>query len=183
MAIASLSLSSNANSAQISYQGSLTNGSSSTGQVSARSWVDDIGSDVDFWAFAGVAGHQYQLKASRLDLGLDTAFSLYEGFIVADDSEFDHGRSFGGATLIDTADDELPVSGGPFGDPFLEFTALSTGIFTVAIGDFDGDGTGPFNYSLELTEVSAVPVPAAVWLFGSALIGLVGLRRKGSALQ
>lgn len=27
-------------------------------------------------------------------------------------------------------------------------------------------------------SVSAVPVPAAVWLFGSALIGLVGIRRK-----
>ncbi|MBT5890853.1 MAG: VPLPA-CTERM sorting domain-containing protein [Chromatiales bacterium] len=25
--------------------------------------------------------------------------------------------------------------------------------------------------------VTAVPVPAAVWLFGSALIGLTGLRR------
>jgi len=30
-------------------------------------------------------------------------------------------------------------------------------------------------------EVSAVPVPAAVWLFGSGLIGLVGVvRRKKS---
>lgn len=28
-------------------------------------------------------------------------------------------------------------------------------------------------------EVSQVPVPAAVWLFGSAILGLVGLRRKG----
>jgi hypothetical protein len=30
--------------------------------------------------------------------------------------------------------------------------------------------------------VSAVPVPAAVWLFGSGLLGLVGIsRRKKSA--
>lgn len=28
-------------------------------------------------------------------------------------------------------------------------------------------------------SVTPVPVPAAVWLFGSALIGLVGIRRKG----
>jgi hypothetical protein len=27
-------------------------------------------------------------------------------------------------------------------------------------------------------SVSAVPVPSAVWLFGSALAGLVGLRRR-----
>jgi hypothetical protein len=32
--------------------------------------------------------------------------------------------------------------------------------------------------SLKITSMSAVPVPAAAWLFGSALIGLVGLRRK-----
>jgi len=30
----------------------------------------------------------------------------------------------------------------------------------------------------ELNRVSAVPVPAAVWLFGSALIGLVGITRR-----
>jgi len=33
------------------------------------------------------------------------------------------------------------------------------------------------------TKVSAVPVPAAVWLFGSALMGLVGVsRRKSTAV-
>lgn len=35
--------------------------------------------------------------------------------------------------------------------------------------------------SLHLTEVSAVPVPAAVWLFGSGLIGLVGFARRKKA--
>ncbi len=32
-----------------------------------------------------------------------------------------------------------------------------------------------------LTEVAAVPVPSAIWLFGSALIGLVGFNRRKSA--
>ena len=32
--------------------------------------------------------------------------------------------------------------------------------------------------SLTVTSVSAVPVPAAVWLFGSGLIGLVGVARR-----
>lgn len=30
----------------------------------------------------------------------------------------------------------------------------------------------------DVADVSAVPVPAAAWLFGSALIGLVGIKRK-----
>jgi len=36
-----------------------------------------------------------------------------------------------------------------------------------------------FNWSYSI-EASAVPVPAAVWLFGSALIGLVSFRRKSN---
>ena len=35
--------------------------------------------------------------------------------------------------------------------------------------------------AFHLTEVSAVPVPAAVWLFGSGLIGLAGMARRKSA--
>ncbi|MDH5571855.1 MAG: VPLPA-CTERM sorting domain-containing protein [Gammaproteobacteria bacterium] len=35
--------------------------------------------------------------------------------------------------------------------------------------------------SMHVTSVSAVPVPAAVWLFGSGLIGLVGFARRKKA--
>jgi len=34
---------------------------------------------------------------------------------------------------------------------------------------------------VQLTSISSVPVPAAVWLFGSGLIGLVGLARRKKA--
>jgi hypothetical protein len=54
----------------------------------------------------------------------------------------------------------------------------------------NGDGTGSvvldaltvrgdtFSWSLTGDVVSAVPVPAAVWLFGSGLIGLAGVARR-----
>jgi len=32
--------------------------------------------------------------------------------------------------------------------------------------------------SLTVTSVAAVPLPGAVWLFGSSLLGLLGLRKK-----
>ena len=35
--------------------------------------------------------------------------------------------------------------------------------------------------SLTVTSISAVPVPAAVWLFGSGLIGLIGFARRKAA--
>jgi hypothetical protein len=33
-------------------------------------------------------------------------------------------------------------------------------------------------YGIEISQVSAVPVPAAVWLFGSGLLGLIGVARR-----
>lgn len=52
--------------------------------------------------------------------------------------------------------------------------------------DIDGDGTpgarmvdGPFpGFSANFTPGPAVPIPAAVWLFGSGLLGLVGVARR-----
>ena len=35
------------------------------------------------------------------------------------------------------------------------------------------------DYAYRVSFVSAVPVPAAVWLFGTAIIGLVGLGKRG----
>ncbi len=48
----------------------------------------------------------------------------------------------------------------------------------------DASGFGGVGYALHLegsvATVSAVPVPAAVWLFGSGLLGLVGVARRKS---
>ncbi|MDC3332872.1 VPLPA-CTERM sorting domain-containing protein [bacterium] len=40
------------------------------------------------------------------------------------------------------------------------------------------DGRDRVFASADIVDVQAVPVPAAAWLFGSAMIGLVGLRRS-----
>ena len=48
---------------------------------------------------------------------------------------------------------------------------------TVPLGDISG--FGGVRYALHLEgAVSAVPVPAAAWLFGSGLLGLIGISRK-----
>ncbi len=53
--------------------------------------------------------------------------------------------------------------------------------FLTAVTDFqisiDGKAAGLSNYRAYGTP-NAVPVPAAVWLFGSALAGLIGAKRK-----
>jgi hypothetical protein len=51
--------------------------------------------------------------------------------------------------------------------------------------DFAGDGTGTLladagalGTSTGVFDVAAIPVPAAAWLFGSALLGLAGIKRR-----
>lgn len=50
--------------------------------------------------------------------------------------------------------------------------------FSSATLQFDAAAEGAFLYSVDDITVSAVPVPAAVWLFGSGLIGLVGFSKR-----
>ncbi len=44
-----------------------------------------------------------------------------------------------------------------------------------------GSKENGFGAYIELTEVQAVPVPAAAWLFGSSLLGLAGITRSRKA--
>ena len=66
--------------------------------------------------------------------------------------------------------DLLTALGVPVNAPF-EFFGFSVGF------DFDGDGNATA-ISTDIINTSPVPVPAAVWLFGSGLIGLVGIARR-----
>ena len=63
----------------------------------------------------------------------------------------------------------LLALGGPILGRVIEFTAASGSEFW---DDHNND------YALAGVAVSAVPVPAAAWLFGSALIGLIGFSKR-----
>lgn len=66
----------------------------------------------------------------------------------------------------------------------ITFNATAGQIYTIVLGGFR---TGDWNttidgYQLSVSQGAAVPIPAAVWLFGSAMAGLgVFGRRKGQA--
>lgn len=69
----------------------------------------------------------------------------------------------------------------------LTLNNLAAGDYIIFLGGYLGTA-GPaqannhvaYTASISATSVSAVPVPAAVWLFGSSLVGLLGFNRKKS---
>ncbi len=61
-----------------------------------------------------------------------------------------------------------------------EFTAQAGQVYSIYLGGYRGSDsweTGRDYYSMTI-NTSAVPVPAAVWMFGSGLLGLLGLRKR-----
>jgi len=80
-----------------------------------------------------------------------------------------------------------PIFGTPFeiGSPWVNFTAQwnsgSDSIAEIRIYERSLVASGN-DFGLDDISLKAVPLPAAVWLFGSGLIGLIGVaRRKANA--
>lgn len=103
---------------------------------------------------------------------LVTGQTIYNGSPAPDGSTFEQaGTTFDGTSGV------LEITA--FSVPFyaaipitLNFAADGTGTMFMT-GTSLGTSTGDFTWA-----ASAVPVPAASWLFGSALVGLAGLVRK-----
>ena len=95
-----------------------------------------------------------------------TQFSAYDGddnLVGLIDSENFHDNSFAGTTTEDR-----------FFGVFHE-----AGIARFTIRD-PGSGNGIELDHLQYGGISAVPLPAALWLFGTALLGLVGVIKRGN---
>lgn len=103
------------------------------------------------------------------------------------------GNSFtiyAGNYTYSNADDDFFTSGYPLlhfeGDPvpYLDFWhANMTTFLSDGAGFFNAEDANSGQLAGVWTEYNAtvVPVPAAVWLFGSGLLGLVGIARRKSA--
>ena len=111
------------------------------------------------------------------------AFSIYQGFATG------HGLS--GMNLLGTVFANaigqsiglsVALTGNYMSDP------ATAGEYTIVVGDqggingsFDGHiklGVEASATALYATQVAAVPVPGAIWLFGSALAGFIGFGRR-----
>jgi hypothetical protein len=82
-----------------------------------------------------------------------------------------------GCTLIDAWSTAIPVGyGSTLTYAVLPTTVLSAGTYVLEVrGNVVGLAGGSYSGVL---NIAPVPVPATLWLFGSALAGLVAVRRK-----
>ena len=121
--------------------------------------------DFDAYAFDAVAGSLVRLAAEgtayRLDMLLE-AFSPEGGLL--DSASCDAGS----ASTCST---------------FLDITITDTGLHSFLVADLGNLHTGGYNFSVtcissDCDGSTVIPVPPAVWLFGSGLIGLVGVARS-----
>ena len=70
-------------------------------------------------------------------------------------------------------------------DPLIDEGVTDVNWFALGVGEIKFMGvdanTGTLDGGYDLISYSFVPVPAAVWLFGSGLIGLIGVARRKKA--
>ena len=64
---------------------------------------------------------------------------------------------------------------------FPQSDSVMATINTPGISWIYASGEGGTAVSIDLIRYNAVPIPAAVWLFGSGLLGLIGIARKKTA--
>jgi hypothetical protein len=103
---------------------------------------------------------------------LPTGETTYDGTPAAPGSTFEQaGTTFDGTsgiinilTFSPTFNAFIPIA--------LTFNADGTGSVFADAGAL-GTASGPLDWT-----ITAVPVPAAAWLFGSALLGLAGIKRR-----
>jgi len=157
--------------------------------------------DANSWAAGlSVGGVDGWRLPSTIDVGNDggTYANIFQGvdygFNILTDSEMSnmYYNVLGNLAIYDTEGAYLPsiFNTGQFINLMsyyywssTEYVATDGGAWGFVMGNhgYQGDYGQPDEYyawAVKTGDVSAVPVPAAVWLFGSGLIGLVGFARR-----
>ena len=111
---------------------------------------------------SGTFSYDYTLSAGQIAAGIYMDWSVNEDIAIL--AVFDCGVGTVGTACL-SVHTEGPA---PLG------TVMKNGpLYSASSGDY-------FTFAFE-GSVSAVPVPAAVWLFGSGFLGLVGVARRKKA--
>jgi hypothetical protein len=155
--------------------------STPTGWAVTQGTVDTIG-DSNFFDFLPGNGRYIDLDGSTSDAGvLSKVFSLTAGTKYTVSFDLAGNRRGAGNDVVNvgfgtTSTTYTLNSTDGFANHSLVFLPASSGNYTLSFGDTGFDNQGALLDNVVVNSV--VPVPAAIWLFGSGLAGLIAAKRK-----
>jgi hypothetical protein len=138
-------------------------------------WVDtdEPHSGIYYGGFGevGAMGVLSQVIPTTIGVSYNVSFWLWSGDTFPNEFE----AKWDGITMIHLYD--IPQGGSPIKDSYInyQFTEVASNTFTVLSFGLRNDGSWLY---MDDISVNQVPIPGAVWLLGSGLLGLAGLRRK-----
>lgn len=136
---------------------------------------------LDFGLFKSDVTQQVTLNIrGRLHPEDNFGITVYTG-LAPSETAFNHHAPYYGDNM--QSFDGMPYLTHTVRDPVtyltsnsLSFTANAGQIYTIALGGNNGSWDG--GYDSYILNITTVPVPGAIWLFGSAVLGMVGMRRR-----
>lgn len=163
------------------------------GNLTARGWKHNL----EFGLIKSDISGQITLNAEGiLQSGTNFGFTIFEG-MNTNTTYGHHGNWNANNNITGLNADSLPPGttltisdivaysvGGPAPTNLntISFNAEAGKVYTVVMGGFKNGSWNSTVDGYKLT-VSQVPVPAAAWLMGTGLLGLVGMRRKNKRLS
>jgi hypothetical protein len=191
-----MSLGANAAVVEILFEGSITSVSGDVPLSIGTNFSATLVYDTDYATGTDYGVQQYyDFSASPVAYTLDVELGSYGGggsdgsvsiindwggngdwFQTSSSSGFS-GDSIGGYAWESTRITLKDTDGLVFGDTSLQTALPNLSEFEASFATMFFDGASA-DATITAMNVSAVPLPAAVWLFGSALLGLGAMKRK-----
>jgi hypothetical protein len=159
--------------------------------------------NLDYGLFKSDVGGTITLSASGLTQGgTNFGFTIFKGMDASTGAYNHHGPWNSGNNSTGLTANSLPGGGSNFGGTgnivaysvggstpsnlnTITFTADPGQVYTIVLGGYRNGAWGDTadGYVLNVSSAAPVPIPAAVWLFGSALAGLgvIGRRKDQAA--
>ncbi len=142
------------------------------GTITFAGEIRDVGNDMDFIA-AGAQGFVFDIDdtESSATLSFDFDVSAINFIYGGNDGVFGISALNIDGTIVDSFFQDDTGSGQPAGP----ITLSGVGIREIVWKD-DSGAIGDFA-PIDNITISTVPIPGAIWLFGSAIVGLAGFRK------
>ncbi len=159
-----------------------------TGWTVSSGTVDTIGNNPSFYDLLPGNGRYIDLDGSTSNAGvLSKTFSLTAGQSYIATFNLAGNQRNAGNDIVDVTFGTLTnsytfSSTDLFSSYSLLFSPITSGNYDLSFSNQGGDDMGALLDNVSISNVNAVPVPAAVWLFGSGLVGLIATRRKKASL-